>query len=129
MAKKEIDMKSKAIEANYVEFLKVLDEMLNSRIVSRDRFFPSTKTCSKCDSVQEMDLSVRVYSCKKCGLVIDRDLNAAINLNNYGKKFIAAGHAVKVCGLESSVTRNTGKKLSRKKQKLSTKSNVDFVKT
>ncbi len=46
-----------------------------------DRFFPSSKTCSRCGVVRnELDLSTRTYSCGACGLVIDRDLNAAINL-------------------------------------------------
>jgi len=46
-----------------------------------DRFFPSSKTCSGCGVVKnDLDLSTRSYSCEICGLVIDRDLNAAINL-------------------------------------------------
>ena len=46
-----------------------------------DRFFPSSKTCSGCGEVRsDLDLSTRTYSCQACGLVLDRDLNAAINL-------------------------------------------------
>ena len=46
-----------------------------------DRFFPSSKTCSGCGVVRnDLDLSERTYSCGACGLVLDRDLNAAINL-------------------------------------------------
>jgi transposase len=48
-----------------------------------DRWFPSTKRCSRCGNVkEEMDLSERIYVCENpaCGLVIDRDLNAALNL-------------------------------------------------
>jgi len=46
-----------------------------------DRFFPSSKMCSSCGVVKgDLDLSTRTYSCESCGLVIDRDLNAAINL-------------------------------------------------
>ena len=46
-----------------------------------DRFFPSSKTCSGCGVVRsDVDLSTRTYSCGICRLVIDRDLNAAINL-------------------------------------------------
>jgi len=47
------------------------------------RWFPSTKRCSRCGNVkEEMDLSERVYMCENaaCGLVIDRDMNAALNL-------------------------------------------------
>jgi putative transposase len=46
-----------------------------------DRFFPSSKTCSGCGEVKgELNLSERTYACNVCDLVIDRDLNAAINL-------------------------------------------------
>lgn len=46
-----------------------------------DRFYPSSKTCSQCGNVKaDLTLSDRVYRCDKCGLVINRDLNAAINL-------------------------------------------------
>jgi len=50
-----------------------------------ERFFASTKKCSGCGNVNcEMPLSERVYRCEACGLVIDRDLNAAINIRNEG---------------------------------------------
>lgn len=45
-----------------------------------DRWFPSTKSCSKCHHVQPMKLSDRIFECENCGHVIDRDLNASINL-------------------------------------------------
>jgi putative transposase len=47
------------------------------------RFFPSTKMCSGCGNVkQEMPLSERTYCCDGCGLELDRDVNAALNLRN-----------------------------------------------
>lgn len=46
-----------------------------------DRWCPSSKTCSNCGSVKaKLSLAERVYRCEHCGLVIDRDLNAAINI-------------------------------------------------
>lgn len=52
-----------------------------SRLVVAPGNFPSTKMCSRCRGVKEgMPLSERVYECEKCGLVMDRDLNAARNL-------------------------------------------------
>jgi putative transposase len=45
-----------------------------------DRFFPSTKRCSQCGNERSISLAERVYSCQHCGQVMDRDLNAAINL-------------------------------------------------
>jgi putative transposase len=56
-------------------------------VILADRFFPSSKTCSGCGHVKDtMDLSVRTYNCEPCGLVIDRDLNAAINLARWVPK-------------------------------------------
>jgi putative transposase len=54
------------------------------RLIIADRFFPSSKTCSQCGQVKkDLKLSDRTYHCD-CGLHIDRDLNAAINLREYG---------------------------------------------
>ena len=51
-----------------------------------DRFYPSSKTCSCCGSIKHnLKLSDRIYKCNQCGNVIDRDINAAINLRNYGQ--------------------------------------------
>jgi putative transposase len=54
-------------------------------LVIADRWFPSSKTCSECGTVKEtLLLSEREFVCEHCGLVIDRDHNAAINLKNFG---------------------------------------------
>lgn len=46
-----------------------------------DRWYPSSKTCSECGAVKaKLSLSERVYRCDACGLSIDRDLNAAVNI-------------------------------------------------
>ena len=52
--------------------------------------FASTQTCSHCHRRQPYNLSLsdRVYSCQYCGLVLDRDLNAAINIRSYGFSMI-----------------------------------------
>lgn len=56
----------------------------DSSLVIVDRFFASSKTCSQCGNKKEiLKLSERIYVCKKCGLTIDRDLNAAINIANW----------------------------------------------
>jgi len=48
-----------------------------------DRFFPSSKMCSDCGILkQDLKLSDRTYKCSGCGLIMDRDLNAAHNLKN-----------------------------------------------
>ena len=52
-----------------------------SRLVVADRWYPSSKTCSGCKTVKaKLSLAQRTFSCERCGLVIDRDVNAAINL-------------------------------------------------
>ena len=54
-----------------------------------DRFYPSSKTCSQCGEIKkDLKLSDRVYKCS-CGLMIDRDLNASINLKNAKKYKVA----------------------------------------
>ena len=53
-------------------------------LVVADRFYPSSKTCSKCGHIKtDLKLSDRTYKCPKCGYEIDRDLNASINLAKY----------------------------------------------
>ena len=53
------------------------------RLIPADRFCPSSKTCSGCGYVKaKLALSERTYVCTECGIVIDRDVNAAINLRN-----------------------------------------------
>ncbi len=51
-----------------------------TRVELVDRWFPSSKTCSKCGHIQVMKLSQRIFECEKCDHVQDRDLNSAINL-------------------------------------------------
>ena len=48
------------------------------------RFFPSTQLCSKCHSLNKIERDDRTYCCKTCGLSIDRDLNAAMNIECQG---------------------------------------------
>ena len=51
-------------------------------LVIVNRFFPSSQLCSGCGHQQKMPLHIRTYDCPGCGLSIDRDLNASINLEN-----------------------------------------------
>lgn len=54
-----------------------------------DRFYPSSKTCSRCGKIKkDLKLKDRVYKCS-CGLLMDRDFNASINLKNAKKYKIA----------------------------------------
>ena len=54
-----------------------------------DRFYPSSKTCSNCGNVKnDLTLSDRTYHCDSCHTTIDRDMNAALNLQKKGIEFI-----------------------------------------
>ena len=62
-----------------------------SMLVAADRFYPSSKTCSGCGTARaKLALSERVFTCEVCGLVIDRDLNAALNLAHMAQQHARA---------------------------------------
>ena len=69
----------------FIRQMKYKCEKYGIEFIQVDRFYPSSKTCSCCGSIKsDLKLSNRVYKCE-CGLEIDRDLNASINLAKYGK--------------------------------------------
>lgn len=79
---------SKAIaEQRFYRFLEILEFKCKINFidfVKADRFYPSSKLCSCCGNIKkDLKLKDRIYKCECCGLVIDRDLNASINLANY----------------------------------------------
>lgn len=58
----------------------------NAEVVIADRWFPSSKTCSLCGhEMATLPLSVREWQCPECETIHDRDLNAAANLDKYGR--------------------------------------------
>ncbi len=71
-------------DVGFYEFrrqLKYKCQWYGSELVVVSRTFPSSKKCSQCGyRKKELSLTERVYHCEQCGLVIDRDLNAALNL-------------------------------------------------
>ena len=71
---------SDAALSDFLTMLKYKAEHRGVEIVEAERWFPSSKICSACGAVKKnLSLADRVYTCN-CGLTIDRDLNAAINL-------------------------------------------------
>lgn len=59
--------------------------MHDSSLIIVDKFYPSSKTCSNCGSIKQvLKLSEREYTCESCGITMDRDLNAALNLKQIG---------------------------------------------
>ena len=55
----------------------------NITFIKANGYYASTKKCSCCGSIKVMEIDDRTYKCEECNLVIDRDLNAAINLAIY----------------------------------------------
>jgi putative transposase len=67
-------------------------------VIEADRWFPSSKKCSRCGAVKaDLSLSERVFICPTCGFTLDRDWNAALNLKQYAVSF-----TVSACGEESA---------------------------
>ncbi|MFU8854207.1 IS607 family element RNA-guided endonuclease TnpB [Micromonospora sp. SL1-18] len=67
-------------------------EWNGGRRILADRWYPSSKTCSDCGAVKaKLPLRVRTYRCDSCGLVLDRDLNAARNLAALAREVTTAG--------------------------------------
>ena len=56
--------------------------------IKANKWFPSTKTCSSCGAKKDMKIDEREYVCE-CGMFLDRDLNAALNLRKYGIEQVA----------------------------------------
>ena len=75
-------------DAAFAEFRRQLEyktARTGARLHVIDRWHPSSKTCSNCGTVKaKLPLSERVYHCDKCGLAMDRDVNAAVNINVAG---------------------------------------------
>jgi len=80
-------------DVSWSEFVRQLEYKAlwnNKYFVKIGRFEPTSKTCSKCGHIQDMPLDKRVYNCEVCDLVLDRDLNAAINIRRLGASQINA---------------------------------------
>lgn len=83
------------MDNGYGSFLWMLSYKLKDRgkyFVKVNRYYPSTQICSRCGRRKKLLLSERIYRCI-CGLEIDRDHNAAINIRNEGLRLLKAGKA------------------------------------
>ena len=107
---------SKAIsDAGWGEMTRQLDykaRWYGRNFVQLDRWFPGSKTCSKCGhKVDSLPLNIREWDCPKCKAHHDRDVNAALN-------HLAAGLAVLVCGATVRPEESKSRKAGAMKQKL-----------
>jgi len=73
-------------------------QIFGTDLIIAPRFYPSSKTCSRCGYIKEsLKLSERIFVCESCGASIDRDYNAAANLRTLGPR------GINVCGQGKSV--------------------------
>lgn len=98
MIKRSSGLSKSILDAGFYEFKRQImykvDQSPSHGYVLADRYYPSSKLCSKCGTkTKSLPLRVRSWTCESCGAVLDRDLNAAVNLENY-----AGGSSVSVCG-------------------------------
>lgn len=79
------------LDNGYGIFTFMLEYKLNEKgkyLIRIDKWYPSSQLCSNCGEKQKMPLEKRIYICPKCGEVIDRDYNAAINIKNEGVRLL-----------------------------------------
>lgn len=88
-----LNLGKSTMDNGYGAFLNMLEyklERKGKKLVRIDRFYPSSKRCSCCGKVKnELKLSERIYICS-CGNVMDRDVNAAINICNEGRRLMTS---------------------------------------
>ena len=94
---------AKAVQQqNLYRFREVLTykaENVGIKLIIADRFYPSSKLCSNCGTVkQTLKLTERVFVCNECGLEIDRDYNASLNLYHLGDNTVSST-GINVCGV------------------------------
>lgn len=83
-----------------------------------DRFYPSSKTCSNCGEAKaKLSLGERTYCCETCGVSVDRDVNAAINLARLGETSATGEQGP--AGTHSVAGRGGRRKTSTKQEKSS----------
>ncbi len=78
------------LDNGYGLFLNMLEYKLNDRgkyFIKVDKWYPSSQLCSYCGKQKKLTLQERIYKCD-CGLTLDRDLNAAINIKNEGLRLL-----------------------------------------
>ncbi len=93
---------SAILDGGFFEFRRQLEyksKWYGCELVIARRFFPSSKTCSSCGNKKDsLELSERTYCCHRCGMKMDRDLNAAKNLSQYKPENTAVSQTATACG-------------------------------
>ena len=97
-------------QQNFYKFRELLTykaERAGIKLILADRFYPSSKMCSNCGAVKpDLHLKDRTFICNECGLEIDRDLNASLNLCRLGT---VSSTGINVCGVSNQTKVATAK--------------------
>lgn len=74
--------------SEFIRVLKYKSNWLGKRVIEINKYYPSSQCCNRCDYKNEevKDLSVRKWTCPRCGMIHDRDINASINIMFEGLK-------------------------------------------
>jgi putative transposase len=103
--------KTITLDFSWGEFIRMLAYKIERRgkhLVLVDRFFPSSKTCSKCGHInQDLRLSDRTWTCPECGIQHERDENAAKNLRREGQRILSEERNI-IIHYNSSTVGTTG---------------------
>ena len=74
----------------FTVFLKYKADLEGKQVIKISKWYPSSKTCSTCGNIkQDLQLNDRIYSCNNCGIIIDRDYNASLNIKEVGTTLLA----------------------------------------
>ena len=79
-----------------IRVLKYKSNWLGKKVIEINKYYPSSQCCNRCDYKNEevKDLSVRKWTCPKCGLIHDRDINASINIMFEGLKIYMKSYLI-----------------------------------
>jgi putative transposase len=92
--------------AEFQRMMKYKGQWYGCTVMTANRFYPSSKTCSVCGYVKkELTLHERVFVCEACGQTLDRDLNAALNLAVVA---VSSTETLNACGGERFMTERSG---------------------
>ena len=92
MSNKKFGNGKATLDNGYGMFVNMLEyklKSINKKLVKVDKWYPSSQICSCCGERRKLKLTERIYKCN-CGLEIDRDLNAAINIKREGLRMLMA---------------------------------------
>lgn len=81
----------KVSDLSYYTFQQMLNYKCikyGKKMIKIGRFEPSSQICSNCGHRQKLQLDERIYVCPECGIKIDRDINAALNIRNFALRNI-----------------------------------------